>query len=293
MRLIVTAVLMLAVWTGASAAQAPRDVMLDVCNDTGFAVAVAVAYGTDPTEARTLRSWFVVQPASCLDGALNNVVGDSVDMHVMSGQWVWPSGDGDARYCVPANSSFSRAGQAPCNTVSQDRAFRRTIVIATSQRLRGGGYLGRASYRIRCADLPSTDAGLCPAAPQDARGFALPVRELEVCNNGRGDANIAALVPLPTGHMQADQMRILGRDECAVIYRGFPHQNQVLLVRPLDDHIAGDGAVCLGLDPDGAIPMAIRKPDNEECPASAPLEAQYRPVLFGEHTHRYTTYVSG
>jgi uncharacterized membrane protein len=293
MRLIVAAVVMLTVWSGAGVAQAPRDVMLDVCNDTGFAVAVSVTYGTDPTDARTLRSWFVVQPASCLDGALNNVVGDSVEMHVMSGQWVWPSGVGDTRYCVPANSSFSRAAQAPCNSVSRERAFRRIDVVATSQRVRGGGYLGRASYRIRCADLPANDVGLCPLAPRDDRGFALPVRELEVCNNGRRDSEVTALVPLPTGRMEGDQMRVLGRDECAVIYRGFPHQDQVLLVGPLDDHSLGDGVVCLHYDADGVIQTAVEKPDGENCPAHASHEARYRPVLFGQHTHRFTTYVAG
>ena len=45
----------------AGSAQAQRDVLLNVCNDAGFSVAVAVAYRTNPTEDRTLRSWFLVE----------------------------------------------------------------------------------------------------------------------------------------------------------------------------------------------------------------------------------------
>ena len=81
MRAMFVGLMMVALSAAHAVAQAPRDVLLDVCNDTGVAIAVAAAYGTDPTSARVLRSWFLVQPSACLEGALNNVVGDAIDMH--------------------------------------------------------------------------------------------------------------------------------------------------------------------------------------------------------------------
>ena len=45
-------------------AQAPRDVLLEVCNQTGFTVAAAAAYRTTLAESRALRSWSRSQRAN-------------------------------------------------------------------------------------------------------------------------------------------------------------------------------------------------------------------------------------
>ena len=146
MRFLCLIAVLAVVFPSAARAQASRDVLLNVCNDTGLVAAAAAAYRTGPGDGRTLRSWFLIEPGTCLDGALNNVAGDSLDLHVMSGSFHWPGDDGRT-YCVPAGSTFAVASQPPCANGSQERAF---VSLPIEVRVRAG---------IHTGDIDLTDSG--------------------------------------------------------------------------------------------------------------------------------------
>jgi len=240
---------MLASLTGAATAQ--RDVLLNVCNDTGFSVAIAAAYRTTPSENRTLRSWFLVEPAACLQGAVNNVVGDSVDLHVMSGEWRWPARAGDAVYCTPANSTFALATGAPCRGGQEARTFVRLPVMAS--RHRG---VGQADYRVRCSDLTEPDADLCVGAPRDERGLAQIVRTLEVCQTGQRDSDAVVLVSRPDGGFEIAARQTVPAAGCADIYRGFPLDQTILVGGVGDLNDDAIGRFCLTGDDQAVVQAA-------------------------------------
>ncbi|WP_417481098.1 hypothetical protein [Maricaulis sp.] len=271
-------------------AQAPRDVLLEVCNQTGFAVAAAAAYRTTPAQSRTLRSWFMIAPGECLNGALNGVVGDDLDLHVMSGSWVWPSRETAQTYCVPADATMTPASAPPCAAGRQARAFTRLPIEATSHRGPGGRNFGRVSHRVRCADLGAADAGLCPGAPTDRRGMAEFVRELEVCNLVSGAVPTTVGEMKPDGSMEFLGWQALAAGECRVIYRGFPRDRQILLVSA-SDHVQNDGLVCMTENTQGLILAIPRADHNVTCPNERPLRGSYETVVFGEQTGRLTMYV--
>ena len=293
MRVIVGAALLFAGVTFQGWAQTPRDVLLDVCNDTGFTVAVASAHGTDPSEARTLRSWFLVEAGQCLEGALNNVVSEQVDLHVMSGAWVWPARGGDAQYCVPANSSFQLASSPPCSGQSRERNFRRIPVELTSQRISGGRYLGRISYRIRCSDQSGNDAVLCEASPRDDRGFASPVKDLEVCNTSRSSARITAMEATQAGDFIVKDTVEVPEGECEIVYHGYPADNHLLLMGWRVGDMNDYEILCLPQDMPDIVTGGLLVDEAEICPSHAPFRRQVRSVRFGANTHRHTVYISG
>lgn len=297
MRSVILGLVMALVNLGPAAAQAPRDVLLDVCNDTGVVVAVASAYATDPTSARVLRSWFLVQPATCLEGALNNVVGDSLDLHVMSGEFRWPAGGGDNQYCVPASSYFGGAASAPCRLSGQQlRDFKQVSVQSTRLRGRNGTNFGRASYRIDCSALAPADAPLCRRAPTDERGLAQPVRELEYCNNTRRAVRVTAFADEHGDHFEDHRWSELVPDACALIYRGFPEENEVLIIADPDAGIEqGSDAterVCLSETGTGALNSRMLMGGDEACPTGLPSRHDVRRLRFGAYTHRHTAYVN-
>lgn len=270
----------------AAQAQTPRDVLLDVCNDTPVTVATAAAYRTSPADSRTLRTWFLVQPGACLEGALNNVVGDDVDLHVMSGEFFWPAGEGDVAHCVPAGSTTSLASSPPCAGANTKRAFRRAPVGTTGLRGPGGRSYGRVSWRVRCMDLNVEDAGLCSGAPRNAQGLAQPVRTLEVCNIGRRPARVAV-----TGAPEGPNVTVLARaelarDECRDVYRGYPFANTLLVTeygRTFGDQ---DGEVCL-LE-DGALGEMS---SGGRCGDDDRRASGFTIVSFRENVGRFTAYV--
>lgn len=266
-------------------AQTPGDVLLNVCNDTSVTVATAAAYRTSPSENRTLRTWFLVQPGACLEGALNNVVGDDVDLHVMSGEFFWPAGEGDVAHCVPAGSTTSLTSSPPCAGSNTERAFRRTPVDTTGLRGRGGRNFGRVNWRVRCTDLNDVDAGLCTGAPRDAQGLAQPVRTLEVCNIGRRTASVAV-----TGAPEGANVTVLARaeiarDECRDVYRGYPFANTLLVAdlgRTFRDQ---DGEVCLPEDG-----VAGEMPSGGRCGGDR-QPSGFTIVSYRENVARFTAFV--
>jgi uncharacterized membrane protein len=293
MRSILMSLVLVFVGANHAAAQAPRDVLLDVCNDTGVSVAVAAAYGTDPTSARVLRSWFLVQPSACLEGALNNVVGETIDIHVMSGEFRWPAGAGDHQYCVPASTYFGAAVQAPCRISGQQlRHFRQVSVRATRLRDRNGSNIGRASYRIDCGALDAENVALCRRAPADDRGLAQPVRELEYCNNNPRPIGVTAFADEHGDFHEANQWRQLAPDGCSVIYRGFPQDNAVLIVLDDGKTNGGDGHICMNETGIGGANSRMLVHEDAACPPSLAVRRVYRRLQFGAYTHHHTAYVN-
>lgn len=260
-------------------ALAQRDVLLNVCNEAGFSVAIAAAYRTAATESRTLRSWFLVEPGQCLEGAVNNVVGNTLDIHVMSGEWRWPARSGDAAYCTPAGSTFAQATGEPCSEARQARNYIRLPIGAS--RYRG---IGQVDYRVRCERLSAEDAALCVGAPRDERGLAQIVRTLEVCHSGRGEADAVVLMPRLDGAYDLVARQTLASGECADLYRGFPVGNRVLvgaLGRGNDDV---DRRICL---PDGVDgPFAAT---DAACATGRVVHAEAH--VFRTNVSRFTAYL--
>jgi len=286
-----TIILLLALAGGLAAparAQAPRDVLLEVCNQTGFSVAAAAAYRTSPADSRTLRSWFLIGPGACLNGALNGVVGDDLDLHVMSGSWFWPAGETGTDYCVPADATLTLASTPPCSAGRQQRAFVRLPVELTSRRGPGGRNFGRVGYQIRCENLSGQDAALCPGAPTDARGMAAFTRELEVCNQGARPARVAAGETQTDGGLEFRAWQEIAGGSCAVIYRGFPRGDQLLFAQRTPTTTTG--LVCMAEIGGGAGLATPRESSRETCPAERPVEAAYETVQFGVRTGRLTVY---
>lgn len=276
----------IAVMPAAANAQTPRDVLLDVCNESPVTVATAAAYRTSPADSRTLRTWFLVQPGTCLEGALNNVVGDDVDLHVMSGEFFWPAGEGDVAHCVPAGSTTSLVSSPPCAGANTDRAFRRVPIETTGLRGPGGRNYGRVNWRVRCGDLDLIDAGLCSGAPRNAQGLAQPVRTLEVCNIGRRTASVAV-----TGAPEGPNVTVLaraelGRDECRNVYRGYPFANTLLVADVGRTFRDQDGEVCLP-EHDSVGEMS----SDGGCGSDHRRASGFTIVSFRENVGRFTAYV--
>lgn len=269
----------------AGPALAQRTVLVNICNETGFRVAAATAYRTGPSPDHTLRGWFLVDPGTCLDGGLNGVAGESVDLHVMSGEWFWPRAGGDTVWCVPASSSTSPATAEPCSAGRVPRSFRTTPIENTGQRGPGGRNVGRVAWRIRCEDLSAEDAALCPGAPVDEQGLAQPVRTLEVCNLLSRDLEIAVLDAGADGNFTLEGTRILAGEACADIYRGFPQTNALMVAEIGLVHGGQDGQICLPLPDDG-----VERERSEQC-AGNEVPAGYRIHQFGTRTARFTAYV--
>jgi uncharacterized membrane protein len=283
MRSIIVVLALLAT-SGIASAQAPRDVLLNVCNDTGFTIAAASAYRTSPAETRTLRSWFQIEPGACLEGALNNVVGDSLDLHVMSGIWQWPAGLSDATYCLPANATFSLAGTTPCPEALEPRGFRRLEIVASAHR-----GVGQVNYRIRCIDLDAADANLCVGAPRDAQGLALPVREVEVCNNGVDVGRVAAIGQDAAGVFDAIHWRDIPAGQCAIVYRGFPADGRIWRFHYRSN--APGNHICLTGE-DGEVPTEDQLVRSAAaCAQHAGDAVPYRELFFGPRTRRNTSYI--
>lgn len=274
-------------------AQAPRDVLLEVCNQTGFAVATAAAYRTTPADSHTLRTWFLIAPGDCLNGALNGVVGNDLDLHVMSGSWSWPAAESGADYCVPADAAVTLASAPPCSPGRQARAFVRLPVEPTSRRGPGGQNFGRVGYRITCEGLSAEDADLCPGAPTDARGMAAFVRELEVCNQGNQPVQVAAGETRVDGSLAFRAWQEIAGSTCGLIYRGFPHGDHVLFARRGDGDSDGEGLVCMpDSDSASAAPVLAtpRTSRREACPVERPLRAVYEVVEFRAQAGRMTVF---
>ncbi|WP_291845109.1 DUF1036 domain-containing protein [Maricaulis sp.] len=269
----------LAILVAAAPVHAQRDILLNVCNETGFSVAVAAAYRTNPTEDRTLRSWFLVEPGDCLEGAVNNVVGPSLDMHVMSGEWRWPARSGDAVYCAPADSTFALATTEPCSAGREPRNFVRLPIGAS--RYRG---LGQVDYRVRCESLSGQDAALCVGAPRDERGLAQIVRTLEVCNAGSGVADTLAFVSRADGRFDIAGRQTIAGGECVDLYRGFPTGNLVMVGavgRANDD---GSVVFCLPETQEGVV-----QPSSVGCSAGRVIQAEMH--VFRANVARFTAYL--
>lgn len=273
--------------SAAAQAQAPRDVLLNICNDTRFAVASAAAYRTSPQSGQTLRAWFMVQPGECLEGALNGVAGDTLDLHVMSGSFRWPATSGDSAFCVPAAGGLQFASFPPCGGGLQARNFRTHTIEQTSRRGAGGRRLGRVSWRISCNDLSAEDAALCLQAPRDERGLAQLVRTLEVCNSGRRSVEVLALIPRPDDSYDAGEPHTLAAGTCAPVYRGFPPQNQLLAAATYARGRNSFEPLCWFTDSNSVI----TSPDGT-CPSSA-RALTARLAAFGEFTDAYTVYFDG
>ena len=268
-------------------AAAQRHVLLDICNETGFSVAAAAAaaYQTTPNPSRTLRTWFLIAPHSCLDGALDGVVGGEVDLHVMSGEWRWPAGSGDTRWCVPASGSTLLATTPDCPSSQQARSFRRTPVTQSNRRGPGGAFMGQVSWRIRCQDLAQADAHLCVDAPADNRGMARSVRTLEVCNSTRRDQDMAAFETRPDGNLALLGRAMIEPAQCVELFRAFPADDAVMLAA-FNNPLHGDGAICLP-----AAPFDISPDEGGTCAAGEAV-AGIQALSFGEYTARLTSYVA-
>ncbi|OLF75300.1 hypothetical protein AWH62_05630 [Maricaulis sp. W15] len=260
-------------------AAAQRDVLLNVCNDAGFSVAVAAAYRTSPTEDRTLRSWFLVEPGSCLEGAVNNVVGDMLDLHVMSGEWRWPARVGDAVYCTPANSTFALATTEPCRNEREPRNFVRLPI--SSSRYRG---VGQVDYRVRCEALSGADADMCVGAPRDERGLAQIVRTLEVCHTGARPADTVVLVARPDGRYDVAARQIIAGGDCVDLYRGFPPGNLVMVGALGRRNEDGAALFCV---PDMVEGPLVR--GNGECGGDQSVNAEAH--SFRANVSRFTAYL--
>jgi len=269
----------------ATPALAQRTVMLDVCNDTGFSVATAAAYRTGPGENRTMRTWFLIEPGACLEGGLNGVTGDDIDLHVMSGVWTWPSGAGDRTWCVSPDGSISMASGEPCSDRQAARGFHTTPIEITGQPGPGGLNVGRVSWRIRCRDLGAADAALCPGAPVDAQGMARPVRTLEICSTGRTDRPIVILEALASGDFAIDGQHVLPGGTCGDLYRGFPETDEVMVAEIGVVTVSQDGQLCL------PIPADSDWPASRHC-AEGEAIAGYRIHAFAPNVSRSTIYVS-
>lgn len=285
MKRVLSCLAVLALSAVSTPALAQRTVMVEVCNETGFRVATAAAYRTGPTQDRTLQAWFLVDPGECLDGGLNGVTGESVDLHVMSGEWFWPRGDGDTVWCVSASSSTSLASAEPCTAGRVPRAFRSSPIEITGQRGPGGRNVGRVQWRIACDGLAADDAALCPGAPVDAQGLARPVRTLEVCNLLSRDIEIAVLDAMPDGNFALDGLHTLPAEGCADVYRGFPQTDTLMVAEIGVFHDRQEGQFCLPLPDDG-----VERMTSDPC-AAGEAPVGYRLHGFGERTARYTAYI--
>lgn len=231
-----------------SEALAQRDVLLNICNETGFSVAIASAYRTTAADDRTLRSWFLVEPGQCLEGAVNNVVGATLDVHVMSGEWRWPARTSDAVYCTPAGSTFALATGEPCSGAQQARNYVRLPIGAS--RYRG---IGQVDYRVRCESLSAEDAALCVGAPRDERGMAQIVRTLEVCHGGQREVEAVVLLDRTAGGFELAARQSLAAGECADLYRGFPPGNRVFVGTVGRNLDGGSLGACLPETADGPV----------------------------------------
>gem|GEM_PF-2231120 len=266
-------------------ALAQRTVMVEVCNETGFRVATAAAYRTGSSSDRTLRTWFLIEPGACLDGGLNGVTGETVDLHVMSGEWFWPRGEGDRVWCVPASSSTSPASGEPCRAGRQPRGFRTTPIQITGQPGPGGRNVGRVSWRIGCEDLAAEDAALCPGAPVDEQGLARPVRTLEVCSLVSREVEIAVLEARDDGSYALDGLHRLEAEACADVYRGFPETDALMVAEVGVFHDRQEGQFCLPVPDDGR-----ERTMSDQC-AEGEAPVGFRIHEFGSRTARYTAYV--
>jgi hypothetical protein len=267
----------------ATAAQAQRTVMLDICNDTPVRIATAAVYQTQAGGPETLRTWFLVEPGACLQGGLNGVAGAALDLHAMTGEWRWPARGGDRVWCVPAAGTTQAATGAPCGAAQQARDFRRVPIELTSQRGAGGMVVGRVSWRVRCNDLALADAQLCPFAPADEQGLAQPVRTLEVCNSFTQPVEIAVLESRPGDAMVSVASETVPAGACVDAYRGFPPDQTVFLAAIGSRLFDGDGDVCLqrGGQTRAAQPVDGGCPEGQEA-------STYRRYTFGERVARYT-----
>lgn len=267
-------------------AQAPRDVLLNICNDTGFAVATAAAYRTSPLPDQVLRNWFLVQPGECLDGALNGVVGETLDLHVMSGSFRWPQAAGDHELCVPAGSGLQFASEPPCPASQETRSFRTHPITNSGRRGSGNRLMGQISARISCFDLAPEEVQLCAQAPRDERGLAQITRTLEVCNSYPRDLRVTAFEPQADGSLRTGEAAFLAQSDCLGLYRGFPPQQSVLVgfeVARLPDNAEG---ICW-FEASGAASLAT----HQTCPDGATPMA-YRTAAFRAFTDQYTVYIA-
>lgn len=284
MRLCLSALLAGLFLMSVPAASAQRSVLLDVCNETGFRVATAAAYQTRPDGPATLRTWFLIEPGACLEGALNGVTGGTVDLHVMSGEWHWPTRIVDQTWCVGASGGTTTASSEPCGAGQQARNFRTTPIELLSQRDGSGRAVGRVSWRVRCSDLSAEDAALCVSAPVNAQGMAQPVRTLETCSTGRRPIDVAVLEPDGTGANTMASVQRIAPGTCQDVFRGFPAAGSLLVAVAGPWHTGMDGEVCLPADRFGDA----RHPQGDCGPGE--VSAGYQIVRFPEHTARYSTY---
>lgn len=264
-------------------AQGPRDVLLNVCNNTPVSVATAAAYRTSASEMRTLRAWFQIEPGQCLQGAINGVTGSNVDLHVMSGSFRWPVHGGSQTYCVPASSTFAQATGEPCPTGQEARLFRR-LTIESSQ-YRG---VGQVNWSINCTDLDPAEAPHCAAAPRDPQGLAQPLNVLETCNNGTDARRAGVFAMSAAGGFSESAWTTIQPGACEVIYRGFPPAGRVWLVNVRNGE---DGLICLAGQAYEIPDASGFTDDDDDCEDQGLTAFRYTEIAFQPRVSRYTAYL--
>ncbi|MCW5724331.1 MAG: DUF1036 domain-containing protein [Maricaulaceae bacterium] len=211
-----TAALALGGLSAPAQAQAARQALMTFCNDAHFAIGVAASYAVDPSGRRMTRGWFRVEANSCIEGAIDGVVGDEILLHARSGEWTWPA-SGGAEYCAPYYSFLQAAARPPCES-EETRLSRFTAVPLRAFRT---GW-ARGSWRVGCADLAGESAELCRVTPRDRDGFATPLRVLEVCNRTGSTALTAVAWPPGDGEVLVSGWYSLPAGECGELMQGFP-----------------------------------------------------------------------
>ena len=201
-------------------AGAMQPLVVNLCNETPTRVAYSVVYPSGPTSRRR-RGWLTVEPGQCLSGAIGNTTGGEALVHAMSGEYRWPSGEGDAQSCLPGNAHDSAAVAPPCPDGTRATSFETTSLAA----LRGRYEL---NHTISCDQLGRGDRNWCETGRTDGLGFAEAIRSLEVCN-----FSLEAVVVATAGEdASTPRYRVQGwtpleAGQCADVWRGLTRQNVV------------------------------------------------------------------
>lgn len=203
----------------------PGDAMVRLCNQThvlvGFSI-VAPSAGGSPVQ----KGWFNVEPGACLEGRIGETAGGTAHVHARSGTWTWP-GPQEAvsrtRYCVAPGSHETVASRPPCAGSRREADFARVEMARAGRRY-------TISYTVSCAAF-AAEAGLCRESPAARDGFALPVRELEICNVTSAPVPVGLLVP---GERRVERWVDIAAQACEIVFRGYPQTSAIEVVTPVD-----------------------------------------------------------
>lgn len=268
------------------AAGPPQPLVVNLCNDTPSRVAYSLLYpGRAMAERR--RGWLAVEPGQCLDGAIGDTVGGQGYVHVMSGEYRFPTDGGDTSACVPAQAHDSDATRPPCRAGEQTVSYERVAI----ERLRGRYQL---SHRVSCTDFGAEDTRFCETGRRDRQGFAEAVRTLEVCNRTSASIRVTHAGEALAGDARpVAGWRTLAAGACADVWRGLTRSQRVYayaISAPAMNREADFVDFCV--DPNADFERLAPLFGDEACSAGQSLIG-FKPLRFGESVSRMTLDIGG